>query len=170
MHSLRVNIAFTNLPTIFMTSGSVLDIARMNFWLSHRFWKSLNNILSSWKNGTLRSLQVNLDMTDHCTVRRIFAYDGRYAWSQSDAHQVFVICIWRILHMTDQFSWSHWVHHIQVHLYNVDTEQTHASHLQPHSYKMDKSDPQEGSLGAATFLFLHTSYASSIEILTEIFL
>ena len=51
------------------------------------------------------------------TVRRIFAYDGRYAWSQSDAYQVFVICIWRILHMTDQFSWSHWVCHIQVHLY-----------------------------------------------------
>ena len=36
-----------------------------------------------------------------------FAYDGRYAWSQSDAYQVFVICIRRILHMTDQFSWSH---------------------------------------------------------------
>ena len=34
--------------------------------------------------------------------------------------------------------------------YNVDTVQTHVSHLQPHSYKMDKSDPQEGSLGAAT--------------------
>ena len=51
------------------------------------------------------------------TVRRIFAYDGRYAWSQSDAYQVFVICIRRILHMTDQFSWSHWVRHIQVHLY-----------------------------------------------------
>ena len=26
-------------------------------------------------------------------------------------------CIWRILHMTDQFSWSQWVRHIQVHLY-----------------------------------------------------
>ena len=51
------------------------------------------------------------------TVWQIFAYDGRYAWSQSDAYQVFVICIWRILHMTDQFSWSHWVRHIQVHLY-----------------------------------------------------
>ena len=51
------------------------------------------------------------------TVRRIFAYDGRYAWSQSDAYQVFVICTWRILHMADQFSWSHWVRHIQVHLY-----------------------------------------------------
>ena len=38
------------------------------------------------------------------TVRQIFAYDGRYAWSQSDAYQVFVICIRRILHMTDQFS------------------------------------------------------------------
>ena len=53
------------------------------------------------------------------TVRRIFAYDGGYAWSQSNAYQVFVICIWQILHMTDQFSWSHWVRHIQVHLYNV---------------------------------------------------
>ena len=52
------------------------------------------------------------------TVRQIFAYDGRYAWSQSDAYHVFVICIRRILHMTDQFSWSHWVCHIQVHLYN----------------------------------------------------
>ena len=51
------------------------------------------------------------------TVRRIIAYDGRYAWSQSDAYQVFVICIRRILHMTDQFSWSHWVCNIQVHLY-----------------------------------------------------
>ena len=51
------------------------------------------------------------------TVRRIFAYDGQYAWSQSDAYQVFVICIRQILHMTDQFSWSHWVRHIQVHLY-----------------------------------------------------
>ena len=51
------------------------------------------------------------------TVRQIFAYDGQYAWSQSDAYQVFVICIRRILHMTDQFSWSHWVYHIQVHLY-----------------------------------------------------
>ena len=29
------------------------------------------------------------------TVRRIFAYEGQYAWSQSDAYQVFVICIWR---------------------------------------------------------------------------
>ena len=28
-----------------------------------------------------------------------------------------VIFIWRILHMTDQFSWSNWVCHIQVHLY-----------------------------------------------------
>ena len=51
------------------------------------------------------------------TVRRIFADDGWYAWSRSDAYQVFVICIRRILHMTDQFSWSHWVCHIQVHLY-----------------------------------------------------
>ena len=51
------------------------------------------------------------------TVRRIFAYDRRYAWSQSDAYRVFVICIWQILHMTDQFSWSHSVRHIQVHLY-----------------------------------------------------
>ena len=50
-------------------------------------------------------------------VRRIFAYDGRYAWSQSDAYQVLVIYIRRILHMTHQFSWSHWVRHIQVHLY-----------------------------------------------------
>ena len=51
------------------------------------------------------------------TIWQIFAYDGRYAWSQSDAYQVFVICIRQILHMTDQFSWSHWVCHIQVHLY-----------------------------------------------------
>ena len=51
------------------------------------------------------------------TVRRIFAYDGRYAWSQSDAYQVFVICLRQILHMKDQFSWSHWVRHIQVNLY-----------------------------------------------------
>ena len=51
------------------------------------------------------------------TVWQIFAYDGRYAWSQSDAYQVFVICIRWILHMTDQFSWSHCVRHIQVHLY-----------------------------------------------------
>ena len=55
------------------------------------------------------------------TVRQIFAYDGRYAWPQSDAYQVFVICIRQILHMTDQFSWSHWVRHIQVHLYNFLT-------------------------------------------------
>ena len=46
-------------------------------------------------------------------------YDGQYAWSQSDTYQVFLICIWRILHMTDQFFWSHWVRHIQVHLYLV---------------------------------------------------
>ena len=52
------------------------------------------------------------------TVRRIFAYDGRYAGSQSDAYQVFIICMQRILHMTDQFSWSNWVYHIQVHLYS----------------------------------------------------
>ena len=32
-------------------------------------------------------------------------------------YQVFFICIRRILHMTDQFSWSHRVRHIQVHLY-----------------------------------------------------
>ena len=51
------------------------------------------------------------------TVRRTFVYDWWYAWSQSHAYQVCVICIWRILHMTDQFSWSHWVCHIQVHLY-----------------------------------------------------
>ena len=51
------------------------------------------------------------------TARQFFAYDGQYAWSQSHAYQVFVICIRRILHMTDQFSWSHWVRHIQVHLY-----------------------------------------------------
>ena len=38
---------------------------------------------------------------------RFFANDGRYAWSQSDAYQVFVICIRQILHMTDQFFWSH---------------------------------------------------------------
>ena len=56
------------------------------------------------------------------TVRRIFAYDGRYAWSQSDAYQVFIICIRRILHMTDQFSWSNWVCHIQVHLYYTGLE------------------------------------------------
>ena len=54
------------------------------------------------------------------TVWRIFAYDGQYAWSQSDAYQVFVICILRILHMTEQFSWSHWVRHIQVHLYYLN--------------------------------------------------
>ena len=30
------------------------------------------------------------------TVQQIFAYDGRYAWSQSDAYQVFVICIRQI--------------------------------------------------------------------------
>ena len=58
------------------------------------------------------------------TVWRIFAYDGRYAWSQSDAYQVFVICIRQILHMTDQFSWSHWVRHIQVHLYIWSTWNT----------------------------------------------
>ena len=51
------------------------------------------------------------------TVRQIFAYDRLYASSQSDAYQVFVICIRWILHITDQFSWSHWVRHIQVHLY-----------------------------------------------------
>ena len=50
------------------------------------------------------------------TVRQTFVYHGRYSWSQSDAYQVFVICIRRILHMTDQFSWSHWVCHIQFHL------------------------------------------------------
>ena len=67
------------------------------------------------------------------TVRRIFAYDGRYAWSQSDAYQVFVICIRRILHMADQFFWSHRVRHIQVHLYLLwpfidrDTATTNAS-------------------------------------------
>ena len=48
-----------------------------------------------------------------------FCIDGRYVWSQSDAYQVFVICIWQILHMTYPFSWSHWVCHIQVHLYNI---------------------------------------------------
>ena len=63
-------------------------------------------------------IQVNLDMTDG-TVPQIFAYDGRCPWSQSDAYQVFVICIRQILHMTDQFSWSHWVRHIQVHLYLI---------------------------------------------------
>ena len=41
------------------------------------------------------------------TVQRTFVYDGRDAWSQSHAYQVCVICIKRILHMTDQFSWSH---------------------------------------------------------------
>ena len=45
-------------------------------------------------------IQVNLDIT---TVWWIFVYDGRYAWSQSHAYQVRVICIWRILQMTDQF-------------------------------------------------------------------
>ena len=54
--------------------------------------------------------------------------------------------------------------------YNVDTVQTHISHLQPLSYKMDKYDPQEGSLGDATFLVLCISYGSSVEILTKIFL
>ena len=69
--------------------------------------------------------QVNLDMTDHCMTDFCIwrpGYDGRYAWSQSDAYQVFVICIRRILHMTDQFSWSHWVRHIQFHLYNSNTK------------------------------------------------
>ena len=28
-------------------------------------------------------------------------YVGRYAWSQSDAYQVFVICMRQILHMSD---------------------------------------------------------------------
>ena len=30
---------------------------------------------------------------DRLTVRRTFAYDRGYAWSQSNAYQVFVICI-----------------------------------------------------------------------------
>ena len=51
------------------------------------------------------------------TVQWTFAYDGQYSRSQSHAYQVCVICIWQILHMMDQFSWSHWVRHIQVHLY-----------------------------------------------------
>ena len=50
------------------------------------------------------------------TVKQTFAYDGRYAWSQSYAYQVCVICIWQILHMTAQISWSYWVCHIQVRL------------------------------------------------------
>ena len=29
-------------------------------------------------------------------VRQIFAYDGQYAWPQSNAYQVFVICIRQI--------------------------------------------------------------------------
>ena len=44
-------------------------------------------------------------------------YDGQYASSQSDAYQV--LCKIRRIHMTDQFSWSHWVRHIQVHLYSI---------------------------------------------------
>ena len=63
------------------------------------------------------SSQYRLTWIWRTTVRRIFAYDGRSACSQSDAYQVFVLCVRRILHMTDQFSWSHWVCHIQVHLY-----------------------------------------------------
>ena len=31
-----------------------------------------------------------------------------------------LLCIWQILHMTDQFSWSHWVCHIRVHLYSSE--------------------------------------------------
>ena len=50
------------------------------------------------------------------TVRQTSGYHRRYAWSQSHAYQVFVICIWQTLHMTDQFSWSHWICHIQVRL------------------------------------------------------
>ena len=51
------------------------------------------------------------------TERQTFGYDIRYACSQSHAYQVCVMCIWLILHMTDQFSWSHWVSHIQIRLY-----------------------------------------------------
>ena len=34
----------------------------------------------------------------------------------------------------------------------VDTVHTYVSHPQPHFYKIDKYDHQEGSLGVATFL------------------
>ena len=61
-------------------------------------------------------IQANLDMTDHC-MTDFCLWRRRYAWSQFLAYQVCVRCIWWILHMTDQFSWSHWVCHIQVHLY-----------------------------------------------------
>ena len=64
------------------------------------------------------------------TVRQTFGYGGRYAWSKSHAYQVCVIS-WRILHMTDLLSWSHWVCHIQVRLYMP----TGYMHAHPLAYK-----------------------------------
>ena len=75
--------------------------------------------LNEWNMSTHLTYQYRWTWIWRTTVRQIFAYDGQYAWSQSDAYQVFVICIRQILHMTDQFSWSHWVHHFQVHLYSI---------------------------------------------------
>ena len=74
------------------------DIFENNFWIENDFTRYRWTCI--WRT----------------TVWQIFANDGRYAWSQFDAYQVFVICTRRILHMTDQFSWSHRVCHIQVHL------------------------------------------------------
>ena len=58
---------------------------------------------------------MNLDMTDHCTTD--FCIWRTLCLVPVDAYQVFVICIRRILHMTD-----HGVCHIQVHLYHTGLE------------------------------------------------
>ena len=70
---------------------------------------------------TILVIQANLDMTDHCTTdfciwRTICLVSVRCI--SSIRH----IYIRLILHMTDQFSWSHWVCHIQVHLDRIKFE------------------------------------------------
>ena len=112
------------------------EIAHLN-----KIWRRKNELASSWfccyqpriaplkiiswqnKNrnryGCLfRSVQVNLDMTDHC-MTDFCIWRTICLVPVGSVYQVFVICIRRILHMTDQFPWSQWVRHIQVHLYCI---------------------------------------------------
>ena len=54
------------------------------------------NFLTRFLYGYIASTNYRWTWIWRTTVRWIFAYDRRYAWSQSDAYQVFVICIRQI--------------------------------------------------------------------------
>ena len=88
MQSYTCSVMWQGCPNISVLEHRQLDLEHSNFW------RALNE----------NQLEYRWTWIWQTTVRQIFAYDERYAWSQSDAYQVFVICIRRILHMTSVIS------------------------------------------------------------------